>query len=390
VITMRLHSGRTALIIGAGIGGLACGLALRRRGWTVRVYERAPEARTLGFGLALAPNAVAALHELGVADAVVSNASQVSGVEIRRTSGDILRRFTVPVGMPSVVALRPALYGALLSGVGADAIHLNHHAVGFEERQDGTRVKFADGSEAEGDVLIGADGIGSVVRAFVHPGEPAPADSGFCAVRGVSFGVSDRLGDLSGVAYLDEGVEAAMVRASSDAVYWYVSLRARDVRQRDVGSILATLSPRFESAFNEIVEAALPDDRRFDALATRAPLEHWGRSRITLLGDAAHPMLPHTGQGAAQALEDAVALGLVLGKPTDITHALRRYEAVRMRRTHRFIALGPRIARITTTTSPIINAVRTAGIRMVPERLLAWAASRPLRDPHAALRHSRG
>jgi 2-polyprenyl-6-methoxyphenol hydroxylase-like FAD-dependent oxidoreductase len=85
-------------------------------------------------------------------------------------------------------------------------------------------------------------------------------------------------------------------------------------------------------------------------------------------------------------LEDAVALGLVLAKPADVTHALRRYESVRMRRTDRFMALGPRIARMTTTTNPLIDAVRTAGIRLVPEGLLAVGASRALRDPHAALR----
>jgi 2-polyprenyl-6-methoxyphenol hydroxylase-like FAD-dependent oxidoreductase len=103
------------------------------------------------------------------------------------------------------------------------------------------------------------------------------------------------------------------------------------------------------------------------------------------LGDAAHPVLPHTGQGAAQALEDAVALGLVLSPSKDIGEALRRYEKVRMRRTRKFIKLGPRIARITTTRNALIQALRTFAIRMAPASVIGLAASQTS-DPHRDLR----
>lgn len=383
-----MNTGRTAIIIGAGIGGLACGVALRRAGWTVRIYEQAAEARALGFGLGLAPNAVAALVELGVAESVFGTTSQISGVEIRRTNGRVLRRFNVPVGMPAAVALRPVLHGALLAGLGADAVRLDHQAMTFAHGSERVRVTFANGAVDQGDVLIGADGVMSAVRAWLHPAEPPPRESGFSAIRGVSYGVSANLGGLSGVAYLDDGVEAATVRASTDAVYWYVSLRTQEVRSPDVDSILDSLTQRFERSFNEIAAAAQPEDKRFDSLYLRTPLPAWGSGHVTLLGDAAHPMLPHTGQGAAQSLEDAVALALALTTVRDVRDALRLYETVRMRRTHKLIALGPRIAGITTTRNPVINAVRTAGIRLVPERLIAFAARRQGRDPHGPLRPS--
>jgi 2-polyprenyl-6-methoxyphenol hydroxylase-like FAD-dependent oxidoreductase len=376
---------RTAIIIGAGIGGLAAGVALRRAGWTVRIYERAAHARELGFGLALAPNALAALHELGIAEPVVRAASAIRSVEVRRADGHVLRRFDVPVGLPAVVALRPDLHGALLAA-SEDVVTLGRDAVSFEQSESDVTVRFRDGRSDTGTILIAADGVGSAFRRQLHPNEPPPTLTKYRALRGVAYGVSHHLGDLSGVMYLDAGIEAATIRASTDAVYWYMSLLADDVRDETPGAILAGRAPAFAPSFRAIVNATKADDVRFDRLYTREPLRSWGSRRVTLLGDAAHPVLPHTGQGAAQAMEDAVALALVLSRDEDELASLRRYEAVRQRRTAEFIALGPRLARITTTRSGLVSALRTVAIRLVPQSLMVRSAQRLQRDPHRDLR----
>lgn len=129
---------------------------------------------------------------------------------------------------------------------------------------------------------------------------------------------------------------------------------------------------------------------RFDDLVERDSLYPWGIGAVTLLGDAAHPLLPHTGQGAAQALEDAVTLGLVLSPGGSIEEALRRYEEVRFRRTRPFVKLGRRIARMTTTRNALIQVVRTLAIRLVPERVLSFSSMRLKRDPHRRLRTGSG
>ncbi|MGH9407953.1 MAG: FAD-dependent monooxygenase [Vicinamibacterales bacterium] len=381
-----MMDGRRALIIGAGIGGLAAGVALRQAGWAIRIHERAGNPRELGFGLGLAPNALSALHELGIAEPVVRRGARVAKIELRCIDGRVLRRLNLPVGLPAVVALRPDVHGALLAAVGDESLRLSSDAVSFSDTSRSVTVHFKDGSTDTGDVLIGADGVYSAIRKCLHPDESPPRPSGFCAVRGVAYGVGDYLGDLSGVGYLDNGIEAATVRASSDAVYWYVSLRARDVADATSQAILERRYPDFESSLRSIVSATKPDDMRFDQLFVRDPLEHWGDKRVTLLGDAAHPLLPHTGQGAAQALEDAVGLGLAVVGSNDVEHALRRYERVRSRRVRPFITMGPRIARVTTTTNVAIRTARTLAIRLAPERLLALSAHRFRRDPHRALR----
>jgi 2-polyprenyl-6-methoxyphenol hydroxylase-like FAD-dependent oxidoreductase len=136
-----------------------------------------------------------------------------------------------------------------------------------------------------------------------------------------------------------------------------------------------------------LVAATEDTDLRLDELFVREPLAAWGRGRITLLGDAAHPVLPHSGQGAAQALEDAVALGLVLGREVEPAAALRRYERVRGERTRGIITFGRRVARVTTTKNPLVEGLRNGAIRFAPAFLLkASFKLRPGKDPHAALR----
>ena len=377
---------RTALIVGAGIGGLAAGIALRRTGWNVRIYERAARPRELGFGLLLAPNALAALSELGVHEAVAREGSVNGWIEIRRLDGRVLRRLDTPLGGPSIVALRSTLHGALLAAVGEESLRLGRDVTHFRTSPDGVTIEFTDDAPADaGELLVGADGVASVIRRTLHPNEPAPRASGYTAIRGVAFGAVDVLGELSGIAYLDRGIEAAAIRAATNAVYWYISLQSRDAGGATPAEILEPRLSAFDQPFRQIVSSTAPEDIRLDELFRREPLDEWGSGRVTLLGDAAHPVMPHTGQGAAQALEDAVALGLAL-RHNSIEDALRRYECIRSRRTRQFVKHGPRIARLTTTTNPAVIALRTAALRLLPSVVLARSARALSQDPHVELR----
>src|SRR5690349_4059059 len=171
---MGVHDSRTALIVGAGIGGLAAGVALRRAGWSVRIYERAASARELGFGLLLAPNALSALREMGIAGAIANGAGRASAVEIRRLNGRVIRRFEIPTRVPAVVALRTELHGALLAALGTDAVRLGSEAVSFDENVESVTLRLRNGNTDTGHVLIGADGVGSAIRRQLHPDEPPP------------------------------------------------------------------------------------------------------------------------------------------------------------------------------------------------------------------------
>lgn len=364
---------RHALVVGAGIGGLSAAIALRNAGWSVRIVERAASARELGFGLMLAPNAIAALRRLGLADIVLARGFAPTRGEVRRLDGTVLKRAEFPppevLGGPTVVALRPALHGALLEAVGTDAITFSTAAMGYSTHGPRVTLHTATG-DVTADLLVGADGVGSVIRRVLHPSEPPPRSSDIIAVRGGVHGLVDRLEGLGGVYYLGPGVEAFFVRASDTGIYWALSLARELVPEgmRDPGAIRSLMLPRMDAMFRAVAEST--DDLRCDELVDRDPIPFWGRGRVTLLGDAAHPVLPHTGQGAAQAIVDAVALGDALQGDADVERALRSYESERRTKTAALLATGRRTARLMRSTSPMVDRARAVGVRMIPVKTL--------------------
>ncbi len=372
---------RTALIVGAGIGGLSAAISLRKAGWNVRVFERAASVRELGFALLVAPNAMAALGELGVADVVLARGVVPTRGEARRMDGTVLKRADYPppevMGGPTVVALRPALHGALLEAVGEDAITTGCEATGFSAAGGRVTLRAADGEVAEGDLLVGADGAGSVIRRTLHPSEPPPRASGLIAVRAAVHGAAYHLGGLSGIYYMGPGVESYVVRASDTGIYWALGLAQELVpagMRDDAAAILGHMTPRFDETFRAVTSGTT--DMRVDQLFDRDPLPFWGQGAVTLLGDAAHPVLPHTGQGAAQAMVDAVALGKALGENGNVGDALRAYERDRREKTAVLVAQGRRTARIMGTTNPVACRLREVAVRLTPIKPLVkmWAA----------------
>ncbi|MGH3151628.1 MAG: FAD-dependent monooxygenase [Streptosporangiaceae bacterium] len=338
-----------ALVIGAGIGGLAAAAGLHAAGWDVRVCERAAAIEPVGSGLALAPNGLRALDTIGAGNAVRALAvPQEPG--IRRRDGRWLIRGTGQLisgrfGDPVVLATRAQVMDALLAQVPVAALSLS------------TPVTAA--AESDADLVVAADGIGSAARAALFPDHPGLRYAGFTTWRMLA-------GPLAAPAPMAEswgrGTVFGVMPLANGRVYCYAAAQAAPGGQAD--DELAELKSRFCSWHDPIpaLLASVPPGQvlRLDVAELAAPLPAFHRGRVVLVGDAAHPMTPNLGQGACQALEDAAVLTrLVAGRSADlIPAALAAYTAARLPRTTSITRWSRRAAAMTTWTSPAATAFR--------------------------------
>lgn len=332
---------RTALIIGGGIGGLATALSLRQAGWRVEVFERAPALEEVGAGIALWANGLRALDRLGVGEAVRAAGRLHDGGAIRAANGDILLDLgglSLPAGdggsRLGCMIHRADLLAVLADAVGASAVRTGCAFQELEDRGDRVAATFSDGSVSEGDLLVGADGIRSQARAALQGAVPLRY-AGYTVWRWVA--VFDEVRVLTGETW-GSGARFGQAALPGDRVYAYAAADAAPG-----GSGAAGERPELERLFGSwhdpipaLIEAAGEEAiLRHDCYDLR-PLRTWGRGRCTLVGDAAHAMTPNLGQGACQALEDAVVLGRWVAGGGEVSAALRSYERERRPRTARF------------------------------------------------------
>ncbi|MFF9195950.1 FAD-dependent monooxygenase [Streptomyces sp. NPDC014779] len=371
---------RKAIVLGAGIGGLTAAIALREAGLDVEVYERAGELRAAGSGLSVMSNAVGALDSLGVGIDLEQRGTALESYHVRTARGRLIREFPFPeiigrLGVPSVLITRSDLQAALLEAADGIPLRLGATATGFETGEDpgdGVRVRFEDGGEVHGDVLIGADGFHSVVRRQLVGPEDSQ-DSGYlCWLAVVPF-AHPRFAPGSVTHYWGSGRRFGMVDMGGGRLYWWGTKNMPAERSANwrggKEEILATYA-----GWADEVQEAVRVTPEADIIAVpsrdRVFLERWGSGPVTLLGDAAHPMLTSLGQGSGMAIEDAVVLGRALKGATDLPRALRRYEDERRERTRGMVAASRGISTFEQSEDPVRRPVRDAYFRFLPARKL--------------------
>jgi len=335
-----------AAVVGGGLGGLAAAVALGRAGLDVAVYEQAQQLAEVGAGVSLAPNGLRMLERLGVGEEIERLGARYASTELRLPDGQAVAHEPYQFTMPGQnMGIHRADLLALLAGqLPPGTVRTGHRCTGFRQDDDSATAVFADGTTATADVVIGADGIHSVLQGFVVA--PAqPEFSGVVAYRGLVPRVA---GYPAGTMrmWVGEGRHFLVFPVRAGQLLNYVGFVPSGTAVRESWSApgdpaaLAAHFAGWDPVIGRVIAAISgPGGSGFRwGMYDRVPLPRWSSGRLTLLGDAAHPMLPHLGQGVNQALEDAVALATLLGAaagPAGVPSALAAYERLRRDRTAR-------------------------------------------------------
>jgi salicylate hydroxylase len=339
-------------VVGAGIGGLSAALTLHRAGFDVHVYERARELSEVGAGIQISPNASRLLDRLGLSgDLAAMGVRPLAWHQRRWDDGRTL--LLAPLGdavaeafgFPHYQMHRADLLAALRRQLPGDRIHVGHRLVDLGDRGDRVEARFENGERAEVDVLVGADGIHSTVRELLF-GPQEASFTGCAAYRGLVPAERLRHLGLEVTAQVWMGPRRHFVHyyVQNRQLVNFVAVVEQDGWLReswtDEGDLADALA-EYEGWHPQVLEILGSVDATFIwALFDRPPLERWSEGRVTLLGDACHPMLPFMAQGAAQAIEDGAALAACLLQESAVPAALRRYEQVRLPRASRIQALS--------------------------------------------------
>ncbi len=346
------HAPRVA-IIGGGIGGLCAALACERRGLEVDLYEQAPNLGEIGAGLNLSPNALKVFRALGIEADIMGIAFEAEYQNIRswhsgRLISQIVRKgMALEFGAPYITVHRADLLDVLSRNLKTARVHLGARCTAVESDERAAHASFAAGREIAADVIVGADGLHSAVRTSLF-GPEAPHFTGCICYRGlvprdqVPADLHTKINTMwmgphgHVVHYWVRRGELLNIVAHYDSDAWTEESWTRECDRAE----LRDTYKGWNDALLRLYESA---ERYYKwALYDREPLERWSKGRATLMGDAAHAMLPYLGQGACMAIEDGYILAAALARrPDDPVQALRDYEALRLPRTRRTV-LGSR------------------------------------------------
>lgn len=356
-------------IVGGGIGGMALAAALQRLDVPFVLFEQADALRTVGYGLTLQKNAIAALDTVGIGQRIRSHGVPIEHGQIRQPSGRLLASARVEL----CAVHRATLLAALAAEVPPDALRL------------GCRVE----SVPEADLVVAADGLHSVLRAHVNASDAPERDSGYTAWRGLArrtptIDAALQRGVVSET--WGPGTRFGIVPVDDGRVYWFAVAPVQPLHnQLDAHGFLCRTFAGWHQPVQALLDTTTPSTILESRIVDRLPGARWYSGRLILLGDAAHPMTPNLGQGGCQAIEDAVVLAHLIRAAVDGSVRLdsvgARYESLRRARVQDIVDQSYAIGRIAKHANPLIVAARDLLFRMIPARVQERRLERILTFP---------
>lgn len=361
-------------IIGGGIAGLTTAIALNQRGFKTDIFEAASEIKGVGAGLALAANAMKGFDRLGLMEEVIDLGRILSSFSILDQKGKVITKtdsqaISQKWGLDNFLIHRADLHKFLLSKIDSKQIHTGKRSVSFQYVHDKIEIIFSDASVHMTDYLIVADGINSVIRSQVVP-EVEPRYSGYTCWRAVIENTDLNI-EESSETWGSKG-RFGMAPLANNLLYWFACINApqKDPRMEEFRiSDLKDVFKDYHHPIPAIIENTLNSQLIWNDILDLPPLERYAFDRILLIGDAAHATTPNMGQGACQAIEDAVILGEEISKSVNPQAAFQAFEKRRIKRTHYIINTSWQVGKVAQLENPLLCTIRNFAFRNMPKRI---------------------
>nr|WP_106779253.1 FAD-dependent monooxygenase [Lysinibacillus timonensis] len=363
--------GRIA-IVGGGIGGLCTAIALQKAGIETNVYESSTEIKAVGAGLGIGNNAIKALAKLGLVDQVIDAGRKLEAMIIYDENGKQINKMDTKLiserfGTDNVSIHRAELHEILLRNLKENTVSCGKKCVDFFQDENVVRLTFEDGSEATADYVIAADGIHSVFRKKLIPNS-FPRYAGYTCWRGVTeVNQSTLFQNVASETWGRVG-RFGIVPLAGEKVYWFACVNAPQhdpktakFRKND----LHTLFKDYHFPIPELINLTNDEAIIHNDIIDIAPIKQFAFGKILLIGDAAHAMTPNMGQGASQAIEDAIILVSCVNKFPSIEDAYHHFEKLRVKRTAKITNMSRWIGHVAQSRNPIFIKIRNNSMRRV-------------------------
>lgn len=351
------------IIIGAGIGGLTAGIALRQAGYEVEVYDRVKEMRPVGAGISLWSNGVKVLNRLGLGEKIAAIGGRMDRMEYRTLRGDLLNEIDLlplvaEVGQRPYPVARRDLQNLLMAAFPGE-VKLNHECVGVEETEQGVTAIFANGHTATGDLLVAADGVRSMLRQYVLGKAVEPQYGGYINWNGLVAADEALAPANTWVIYVGEHKRASLMPVAGDRFYFFFDVPLPKGTPATPETYQAELKQHFQGwakPVQTLIERINPFETARPEIHDVGPLDRFVRGRVALLGDAAHATCPDLGQGGCQAMEDGLVLtNYLMTTNFGLEYALQRYELERKQRANPVVEKARKRAEQIHGKDPVIT-----------------------------------
>ena len=360
-------------IIGAGIGGLTTAIALKQKGFKVRVFEQAKTIKPVGAGIILANNAMQVYNKLGLKTAIELQGHPISAMHITKSNLKSISKvdltyFEKKHNVKNIAIHRGILQELLIRELADSDLYLDHHLDSIDQNKSGYTLRFKNGNEIASTKLIGADGIHSIVRQELFPEATIRNANQICWRGLTNFKLPEKYSNGLHEAW-GKADRFGFVKIADDTVYWYALKSITDAMDTNTSKAISTYFKSYHPVINSILDATKTENIHTAKITDLKPTSTWHiNNAACLIGDAAHAMTPNMGQGACQAIEDAYILAECL-KKYGTNSSFETFQNIRLPKAHQVVKASWTLGKIAHVSNPILIALRNIAMQCMPSSL---------------------